>query len=164
MRKLALELNGTIFGWDNNLNRNGVDSIKLGIWTFQVSPLIGDNFSMAGCMGMLLVDSVFYGILMWYIEAVFPGEFGVPKPWYFFLTKSYWMSRPTTLAHYDSDPDMQLGERPKQNEAEPTHLPLGSCSTHWLPNEGVLLYYCITLYSRPGTQGEMHFITPIILR
>jgi hypothetical protein len=92
-----------------------------------VSPLIGDNFSMAGCMGMMLIDSVLYGILMWYIEAVFPGEFGVPKPWYFFLTRSYWIGRPTNSAHYDSDLDIPMGERPKQNEAEPTHLPLGNC-------------------------------------
>jgi len=97
------------------------------IW---VSPLIGDNFSMAGCMGMMLLDSVFYGILMWYIEAVFPGEFGVPKPWYFFLTRSYWLGRPTIAAQFDSEEDIQMGERPKQNEAEPTHLPLGVSIKH----------------------------------
>ena len=28
-----------------------------------------------------------------YVEAVFPGEFGVPKPFYFFLTPSYWTGR-----------------------------------------------------------------------
>ena len=93
---------------------------------------------MAGCMGMMLLDSVLYGILMWYIEAVFPGEFGVPKPWYFFLTKSYWMGRPTSSAHYDSDLDIQMGERPKQNEAEPTHLPLGTIFSFL---ESSILYY-----------------------
>ena len=36
---------------------------------------------MAGAIGMLLCDAILYGILTWYIEAVFPGEFGVPKPW-----------------------------------------------------------------------------------
>ena len=41
----------------------------------------GDRYSLAGAIGMLLIDSVLYGILTWYIEAVFPGEFGVPKPW-----------------------------------------------------------------------------------
>ena len=91
-----------------------------------MSPLIGDNLSMAGCMGMMLLDSLVYLILMWYIEAVFPGEFGVPKPWYFFLTKSYWMGKPSRPSvNYDSDMDIQMGERSKHNEAEPTHLPLG---------------------------------------
>jgi len=32
-------------------------------------------------MGMLLLDAVIYGLFTWYIEAVFPGEYGVPKPW-----------------------------------------------------------------------------------
>jgi hypothetical protein len=41
----------------------------------------GDEYSLAGCIGMLFVDAIFYGILTWYIEAVFPGQFGVPKPW-----------------------------------------------------------------------------------
>ena len=66
---------------------------------------------------------------MWYIEAVFPGEYGVPKPWYFFLTKSYWTGRPSGSAHHQdsySVPDIALGERERRNnEAEPSHLPLG---------------------------------------
>jgi len=111
----------------SHFEETGIGAQWDNIWA---SPLIGDNFSMAGCMGMMLLDSVLYGILMWYIEAVFPGEFGVPKPWYFFLTKSYWMGRPTSSAHYDSDLDIQMGERPKQNEAEPTHLPLGVSVQH----------------------------------
>ena len=28
-----------------------------------------------------------------YIDAVFPGEYGIPKPFYFFLTPSYWCGR-----------------------------------------------------------------------
>jgi len=28
-----------------------------------------------------------------YIDAVFPGEYGIPKPFYFFLTPSYWLGR-----------------------------------------------------------------------
>ena len=32
---------------------------------------------------MLLVDSVLYCMIAFYIEAVFPGEYGVPQRWYF---------------------------------------------------------------------------------
>ena len=32
--------------------------------------------------------------LIRYIDAVFPGEYGIPKPFYFFLTPSYWLGRP----------------------------------------------------------------------
>lgn len=37
---------------------------------------------------MLLLDSVLYGLVAWYVEAIFPGEYGTPKPWYFFLMVS----------------------------------------------------------------------------
>ena len=35
---------------------------------------------------MLLIDIVVYALLTWYIEAVFPGQYGLPRPWYFPLT------------------------------------------------------------------------------
>ena len=58
---------------------------------------------MAGCMGMLLLDSVLYGLLMWYIEAVWPGQYGVPKPPYFFLTTSYWLGSHSTPITSEAD-------------------------------------------------------------
>ena len=69
----------------------------------QVSPLAGDSLSMAGCMGMLLLDSALYGLLMWYIEAVWPGQYGVPKPPYFFLTTSYWLGTHSTPITSEAD-------------------------------------------------------------
>lgn len=40
---------------------------------------------------MLFVDVIIYSILVWYIEAVFPGKYGISKPWYFPFKPSYWM-------------------------------------------------------------------------
>ena len=78
---------------------------------FAKSPMSGDEFSLAGVIIMLLVDSAIYLILTWYIETVFPGKiwkefrpsaivtaswtiisgkFGVPKPFYFMFQPSYW--------------------------------------------------------------------------
>ena len=37
------------------------------------SPVYGDEFNVGGAMFMLIVDAVIYGLLTWYIEAVFPG-------------------------------------------------------------------------------------------
>ncbi|CAC5380658.1 ABCA3 [Mytilus coruscus] len=51
---------------------------------------VDDNFSLAYIMMMLVADTVLYGIITWYIEAVFPGEYGVPLSWYFPFTSSYW--------------------------------------------------------------------------
>lgn len=51
---------------------------------------------------MLLLDSVLYGLVTWYVEAVFPGQFGVPQPWYFFLMVS--ADAPVLLAgHFFGD-------------------------------------------------------------
>ncbi|TDH07266.1 hypothetical protein EPR50_G00104130 [Perca flavescens] len=54
------------------------------------SPLEEDHFSLRTAIIMMYVDSFLYGVLTWYIEAVFPGQYGIPRPWYFPLSKSYW--------------------------------------------------------------------------
>ena len=101
-----------------------------------MSPLDNDNLSLAGCMGMMMLDSVVYGVLMWYIEAVFPGEFGVPKPFYFFLTRSYWTGRPSSrIVNLDSDSLQEMGvvgghPGSENMESEPNHLPLGKINTN----------------------------------
>lgn len=33
---------------------------------------------------------VFNFLLAWYIRNIFPGEFGIPKPYYFCFMPSYW--------------------------------------------------------------------------
>ncbi|XP_054892052.1 phospholipid-transporting ATPase ABCA3 [Poeciliopsis prolifica] len=58
------------------------------------SVTVDDDFSMAQVLCLLLFDSVLYGLVAWYMEAVFPGEYGVPLPSYFFLLPSYWCSSP----------------------------------------------------------------------
>eukprot|EP00039_Didymoeca_costata_P015168 m.253797 g.253797 ORF g.253797 m.253797 type:complete len:1742 (+) comp16164_c2_seq1:146-5371(+) len=47
-----------------------------------------DPFTFSYVLLMLIVDAVLYAILTLYLDAVFPGQFGVAKPWYFFLPKS----------------------------------------------------------------------------
>ncbi|UYV63452.1 ABCA2 [Cordylochernes scorpioides] len=32
-----------------------------------------------------------YSLLVWYIENAHPGSYGLPKPWYFPFTRSYWL-------------------------------------------------------------------------
>ncbi|CAL8135403.1 unnamed protein product [Orchesella dallaii] len=46
---------------------------------------------LAHILAMLLFDAFVYLILFWYIENVHPGTFGIPKPWNFPFTKSYWL-------------------------------------------------------------------------
>uniref|UniRef100_A0AAY4A5S1 P-type phospholipid transporter n=1 Tax=Denticeps clupeoides TaxID=299321 RepID=A0AAY4A5S1_9TELE len=54
------------------------------------SPLEEDSYSLTTSISLMMFDAVLYGIMTWYIEAVFPGQYGIPRPWYFPFTKSYW--------------------------------------------------------------------------
>ncbi|GFT33344.1 phospholipid-transporting ATPase ABCA1 [Nephila pilipes] len=94
------------------------------------SPIPGDDYSMLQVMFMMLFDGVVYGILTWYIEAVFPGQYGVPKPWYFFFTKSYWCGNSQGSSHFiDIEATFDQGRR-QDFEDEPQDLKLGLSIHH----------------------------------
>ncbi|XP_071439626.1 phospholipid-transporting ATPase ABCA3 [Hetaerina americana] len=42
-----------------------------------------DELSMGGIIAMLLVSNLVYASIVYYFDGVFPGKFGVAKPWYF---------------------------------------------------------------------------------
>uniref|UniRef100_A0A8C5UJ83 ATP binding cassette subfamily A member 3 n=1 Tax=Malurus cyaneus samueli TaxID=2593467 RepID=A0A8C5UJ83_9PASS len=97
-------------------------------WSDLMKPVsVDDNFTLAQVLGMLLLDSVLYGVVAWYVEAVFPGEYGVPQPWYFFLTPSYWCRRPRTVVgkekEEEEDPEKAL--KSQYIEEEPADLVSG---------------------------------------
>ncbi|KAI9543439.1 hypothetical protein NQZ68_012090 [Dissostichus eleginoides] len=54
------------------------------------SPEEGESYTFIVSIVMMLFDAAFYWLLTWYIENVFPGQYGIPKPWYFPVTASYW--------------------------------------------------------------------------
>uniref|UniRef100_A0AAQ4RXI4 P-type phospholipid transporter n=1 Tax=Gasterosteus aculeatus aculeatus TaxID=481459 RepID=A0AAQ4RXI4_GASAC len=54
------------------------------------SPLEEDSYNLTTSISLMLFDAVLYGVMTWYIESVFPGQYGIPRPWYFPFTKSYW--------------------------------------------------------------------------
>uniref|UniRef100_A0A670YQ04 ATP-binding cassette sub-family A member 2 n=1 Tax=Pseudonaja textilis TaxID=8673 RepID=A0A670YQ04_PSETE len=113
--------------------------------TFSQSPVEGDDFNLLLSMMMLIVDAVVYGVLTWYIEAVHPGMYGLPRPWYFPLQKSYWLengrteawdwswpwSKKTHLSITEEDQACAMENRRMEEsrgiEEEPTHLPLVVC-------------------------------------
>uniref|UniRef100_A0A7M4E1A4 ATP binding cassette subfamily A member 3 n=1 Tax=Crocodylus porosus TaxID=8502 RepID=A0A7M4E1A4_CROPO len=97
-------------------------------WKDLMKPVsIDDNFTLAQVLGMLIVDSILYGLVAWYVEAVFPGEYGVPQPWYFFLTPSYWCGHPRTVLgkekEEEEDPEKAL--KSQYIEEEPADLVSG---------------------------------------
>jgi ATP-binding cassette subfamily A (ABC1) protein 1 len=60
--------------------------------TFYATPFngSGDGFTMNAICLILLLDAFIYMLLAWYIEGLFPGEFGIPRRWYFPIQPSYW--------------------------------------------------------------------------
>ncbi|KAF1431869.1 ATP-binding cassette sub-family A member 1, partial [Spheniscus magellanicus] len=63
------------------------------------SPVPGDPYNFATAMGLLLLDASLYGLATWYLEGVFPGQYGIPKPWNFPFLKSYWLGEPSLARH-----------------------------------------------------------------
>ncbi|XP_013865526.1 ATP-binding cassette sub-family A member 3 [Austrofundulus limnaeus] len=91
------------------------------------SVTVDDDFSMAQVLCLLLFDSVLYGLVTWYIEAVFPGEYGVPLPSYFFLLPSYWCSTPrmALVNEKEEEEDAEKALKGEFIEEEPAGLVSG---------------------------------------
>uniref|UniRef100_A0A452IGE2 P-type phospholipid transporter n=1 Tax=Gopherus agassizii TaxID=38772 RepID=A0A452IGE2_9SAUR len=77
-------------------------------YNLNASPMQDDPYNFATSLALLLLDACLYGLATWYIEAVFPGQYGIPKPWNFPFLKSYWFG--------ESSSDGLLVEEP------PAHL------------------------------------------
>ncbi|KAJ3588548.1 hypothetical protein NHX12_012140, partial [Muraenolepis orangiensis] len=88
------------------------------------SPLEEDDYSLTTSIILMYCDSVLYGVMTWYIEAVFPGQYGIPRPWFFLFTKSYWFGE-------EMNTTSKIPQSRKGNagavciEEEPSHLEPG---------------------------------------
>ncbi|KAJ8371671.1 hypothetical protein AAFF_G00303470 [Aldrovandia affinis] len=88
------------------------------------SPLEEDSYSLTTSIVLMFFDAFLYGVMTWYIEAVFPGMYGIPRPWYFPFTKSYWCGESGV-----NSAATPLGRKGNADtvciEEEPTHLQPG---------------------------------------
>uniref|UniRef100_F7D7G1 ATP binding cassette subfamily A member 7 n=1 Tax=Ornithorhynchus anatinus TaxID=9258 RepID=F7D7G1_ORNAN len=86
---------------------------------FGASPVEGDPFNLALAGGLLFLDAVLYGLATWYLEAVWPGQYGIPEPWDFPFRASYWCGKWTVPesqqapAPESGDPQVLLEEPPE---------------------------------------------------
>ncbi|GAA6102437.1 phospholipid-transporting ATPase ABCA1 isoform X2 [Tachysurus ichikawai] len=87
------------------------------------SPTEGDKYNFTTTIIMLYVDAFIYGVATWYIEAVFPGQYGIPRPWNFLFQLSYWGGLP--LEADMPVPPVACDQPEHQIEPEPSHLVLG---------------------------------------
>ncbi|XP_061181755.1 phospholipid-transporting ATPase ABCA1-like [Saccostrea echinata] len=121
---------GVAFGWGcSYLARYEEQSIGIQWSNIASSPIVDDDFNMLYCIFMMLLDSVIYGIATWYIEAVFPGQYGIARKFYFPFQKSYWCGVSSAKAEGRSYminvPDVELGNNDVNVEAEPKNKKLG---------------------------------------
>uniref|UniRef100_A0A8C8BJC9 P-type phospholipid transporter n=1 Tax=Otus sunia TaxID=257818 RepID=A0A8C8BJC9_9STRI len=112
LKILASLLSQVAFGFGTEyLSRYEEQGLGLQWGNISTSPLEGDEYSFLFSIKMMLFDAFLYGILTWYLDNVFPGDYGLPQPWYFPVQESYW-----------------LGSRnPKAEETTPTGLIPGVC-------------------------------------
>lgn len=57
-----------------------------------------DGLTLGHIFLMLIVDTFLYLLIALYVEAIYPGDYGVPKPWYFPFTKEFWVGNKQRLS------------------------------------------------------------------
>uniref|UniRef100_A0A7M4G1M9 P-type phospholipid transporter n=1 Tax=Crocodylus porosus TaxID=8502 RepID=A0A7M4G1M9_CROPO len=91
LKILASLLSQVAFGFGTEyLSRYEEQGLGLQWDNIKTSPLEGDKYSFDWSIRMMLFDAFLYGIFAWYLDNVFPGDYGIPRPWYFPLQESYW--------------------------------------------------------------------------
>ncbi|WAR31434.1 ABCA2-like protein [Mya arenaria] len=88
------------------LEGSGLQWVTLGS-----SPREKDDFSMLHALVIMAGDTLLYFLLAWYIENIYPGAYGIPKPWYFPLTPSFWCGVTSDMTSWS--PERLFGIRKK---------------------------------------------------
>uniref|UniRef100_A0A7M4FED3 P-type phospholipid transporter n=1 Tax=Crocodylus porosus TaxID=8502 RepID=A0A7M4FED3_CROPO len=100
LKILASLLSQVAFGFGTEyLSRYEEQGLGLQWDNIKTSPLEGDKYSFDWSIRMMLFDAFLYGIFAWYLDNVFPGDYGIPRPWYFPLQESYWFGSEFPKTH-----------------------------------------------------------------
>lgn len=93
-------------------------------WSNMFEPInIDDDLTVGAVILMMLTSAVIYMLIALYVEQIFPGDYGVPKKWYFPFTKEFWCGTPVNA----DDVEYYKYERsnPEAFEAEPEGKHIG---------------------------------------
>ncbi|XP_072306658.1 retinal-specific phospholipid-transporting ATPase ABCA4-like isoform X1 [Eucyclogobius newberryi] len=126
MKLLVSLLSQVAFGFGTEyLSRYEEQGLGLQWDNIQTSPLEGDEFSFLNSICMMALDSVLYGVLAWYLDNVFPGQYGISQPFYFPLRPHYWFNsvapapeKGTTKQSFDNGANKEL--QPEKTMEETT--------------------------------------------
>ncbi|XP_034485230.1 ATP-binding cassette sub-family A member 3-like isoform X3 [Drosophila innubila] len=93
-------------------------------WNKIFPPASINDLTVGDVMIMMVISSAIYLCIGLYIEQVFPGDFGVPRKWYFPFTRSFWFGeRINENIPYNND---QVNRRSSAAfEAEPDDKKIG---------------------------------------
>ncbi|XP_027128169.1 retinal-specific ATP-binding cassette transporter [Larimichthys crocea] len=107
MKMAASLLSPVAFGFGTEyLSRYEEQGLGLQWDNIQTSPLEKDTYSFLTSIFMMVFDGVLYAVLAWYLDNVFPGQYGIGRPFYFPLQPSYWQSSPPSYTEMeDQDPE-----------------------------------------------------------
>uniref|UniRef100_A0AAX7VQB9 ABC transporter domain-containing protein n=1 Tax=Astatotilapia calliptera TaxID=8154 RepID=A0AAX7VQB9_ASTCA len=101
--KVASLLSCVAFGYGcENFSKFEEQGVGIQWHNIAKSPEDGGRYTFITSIIMMLIDAVLYWVLTWYIENVFPGQYGIPKPWYFPFTASYWRGTAPVIDDKDS--------------------------------------------------------------
>ena len=79
-----------------------------------------DPLSMGYVFIMFMVDIVLYSVIVWYVDKIAPGKYGVAEKWYFPFSPGYWCHTNRVAATEDKDFDKEIVKDISMFEAEPT--------------------------------------------
>ncbi|KAL3283981.1 hypothetical protein HHI36_018151 [Cryptolaemus montrouzieri] len=79
------------YGFDNILMYKG--TIEGVGWNTIFISNTQNNLTFSSVSLMMFFDFIFYMLIALYVGALYPGEFGVPIIWYFFMTRKFWCKK-----------------------------------------------------------------------
>ncbi|XP_029473387.1 retinal-specific ATP-binding cassette transporter isoform X1 [Rhinatrema bivittatum] len=133
MKIVASFLSPVAFGFGTEyLSRYEEQGVGLQWGNIKTSPVEGDEYTFLFAVAMMLLDAFLYGVIACYIDHVFPGEYGMARPWYFLLLATYWCTfeRPkdtdddsivtevSTQEHLDENPEQKAGGPGNREETD----------------------------------------------
>uniref|UniRef100_A0A096MH45 P-type phospholipid transporter n=1 Tax=Poecilia formosa TaxID=48698 RepID=A0A096MH45_POEFO len=125
MKLAASLLSPVAFGFGTEyLSRYEEQGLGLQWNNIQTSPLEKDTYSFLTSILMMVFDAVLYGVLAWYLDNVFPGQYGIGRPFYFPLQPSYWQ-KPAPSYQETTDQEKNVNASPVFFEQDPLGLVLG---------------------------------------
>uniref|UniRef100_A0A8C2DMD2 ATP-binding cassette, sub-family A (ABC1), member 4b n=1 Tax=Cyprinus carpio TaxID=7962 RepID=A0A8C2DMD2_CYPCA len=117
--KLASFLSPVAFGFGTEyLSRYEEQGLGLQWDNIRTRPLEGDEYSFFTSIHMMLLVAVIYAFLAWYLDNVFPGQYGIGRPFYFPLQPSYWLKPMPQPSQVPDSGMVECREKPLVNNVE----------------------------------------------